>query len=278
MGRTISIIIIAALFLSACKKSSPSGGNVVLPAGYYFVKNVAVISYNSQGERSDSTVTSYNYDDQGRSTNLLVQQYNFSIYPQGQLLDSYSSTYTYNSNSIFVNHPGVQSTTYYINPTSKLADSSYVVASGSTTINVARYYYDSIGYLIKSDDYSINDGQYSELSEDDYTISNGNILQDITYNYNNIYSGTKDTVISTFPMVPFPSPNEPVISEYFSSYGIIGKQSTNLLSAITSSFSGVVTSLNYSYTFDSENRVSTLTEQVAATNQIYALVHFYYNE
>ena len=278
MRKAISIALVTGILFSACKKSSSPAPNVTLPSGYYFVKTQAVISYDSLGNRTDSSVTTYTYDAEGRSTNLLSQEYDVTVNPQGQLLYSYNTNYSFsNAGTVVVSQPGSQSATYYIDAATRLADSSVTTTNGSTTTLVTRFYYDANGYRIKSDNYTINSGAYSQSSEDDFTISNGNILQDITYNYNDVYSGINDTLNSVFPAIAFPTPSEPVISEYLGSYGITGKSSVNLLSSVNSDFSGVITSLNYAYTFDSENRVSQLIETVAGTNQIYALVHYYFD-
>jgi hypothetical protein len=279
MRTAISIFLIAGLFFSACKKSQTPSSNVTLPSGYYFIKTQAVISFDSLGNRTDSSVTTYTYDAQGRSTNLLASQYDVTVNPQGQLLYSYNTTYSFSgAGKVIVNQPGSQSSTYYINATTNLSDSSVTTTNGTTTILVTRFYYDANGYRTKSDNYTLNSGIYSQSSEDDYTITNGNIIQDITYNDNDIYAGINDTLSSVFPNIPFPLPNEPVIGEYLASYGITGKTSVNLLSAISSDYLGAITNLNYSYTFDGENRVSQLIETVAGTNQVYALVHYYFDE
>ena len=277
MRRLMFIVFCISIF-AACKKSqNNNGGTTTLPSGYYFIRNMSVITYDTTGARFDSAVTSYNYDAQGRSTNLTQQQFDVSfVHPQGQLLSSYSISYKYNSNNtIVVNEPNVQTSTYYVNSSTMLADSSYTSYNGGSGL-VVYYFYDQNGYRKKDISYSIYNGQYSKSSEDDFTIVNGNVTQYITYNYNNIYSGLNDTVISNFPANPYPRPAIKVIDEYLGSYGITGQLNVNLPSSAISNITGTITSVNFYYTFDSVNRVNTMVEKLTNTGQIYATVRYNY--
>jgi hypothetical protein len=205
-----------------------------------------------------------------------VAEYDISVNPNGNLLYTYNTVYTYNTNTVQVSEPGTSTETYYIDATTGLADSSVTVTSGTATTVVYYYNYNSNGYRISDYSYTNNSGQYSKSFVDSFTISNGNIVQQVTRNYNDVYGGTNDTITSTFPVPPLATPNEPVISEYLTSFGVTGKQSSGLLNSVYSNYNGIVVSLNYGYTFDSDNRVVTLVEASQNAGLLYATVHYYF--
>lgn len=271
----------ALLLFTACKKSSPGdgNGNGNGNGSGQLLKTFALVVYNpSSGGKLDSMTTDYSYDAQNRITSKILKTYDFSTNPSGDLTidtatESYTSALITETRQLWKTgaHQQTITTTYHLNAAGKLADSSdqvtvdYVNPFNSST-NFSTYAYDGNGFLSNEKIYLLQNGQKNLVTEVNCTNSNGNTTSTSIAIYILSTAVTTKTDFGFSSQTPsstmIASTGDPINNIVgIASNGInLMHNDANLVQSATVSVSGnVVETENITYTFDNQNRVSTIT-------------------
>ena len=301
MKRKTMAPVIAALLFAACTKTSSNNGSnppVSPPAGGSLIKTFTLVTYNpTGGTKLDSSVNSYTYDAQNRLTAVLVNDYDFSTSPSGQLTtDSATETYTSTSISDIRQRwkAGIKqqtvATTYYLNAAGKLADSAHqsvVKYPGPvTTENISKNSFDASGLLTQQDIYMVQAGVRTIVSSIGCTNANGNTSAVVITTYlvpGNLASGLQTATLFTFSSQ---APSGTMLAATGNALnlviGIAGNginvmhADANLIQSVTVSVGGsVIETENVSYVSDSQNRFSTITYKLS-TGSLVATAYYSY--
>lgn len=286
--------LLFSLFFLSCSKTGGSGNNTGGSGGSggggasgsgILLKNLITVAIDpATGAETDSVDATYTYDNQNRSTAILRVQYDQTT---KKLSVKDSSTYAYAQRSVVLTDQqwtsgGAQSltvTTYYLNAAGTLADSSTIVITSSaapTKKTSQSYSYDGNGYLIQQNNYDLTSGQPVLNSRTLSTISGGNTIMTVDTLVNASFIPGQsvqfyDTLRYTMSTQSVAS-IKATISDYIGSNGILGRPDVNLIQSFSQL--GIVISLNY--TFDSQNRLSMVTDNLGGTTKYATSYYTYY--
>ena len=267
------LALLAGIFLFSlfsCSKGNSPGSNNNNNNGKgpfgavstYLLKQAIVAQYDTVNEvQVDSVIGQYSYDTASRLQVLANSEFLSSLAPS---LDT--GFFTYISSLISLRQdvalPGgglkgeANLTTYYPNKQSGYADSSFETvasvpggAAGPVSF-LTDYSYDANGYQAQEKEYQRINGVTTLYGTTTYTVSNGNTTRiDLAET-----SGATET--QTFSFGSYPNS----MAYYTTHIAATGKPNTNLVTSTTiktTSTGGTNYSytLNYSYMFDSQDRV-----------------------
>jgi len=289
MNKNVIAPVVAALLFAACTKSNSNNNTNPPPnppAGGTLIKTFTLVAYNpSSGVKLDSSVNNYSYDTKNRLVAVVVNDYDFSSSPSGQLTtDSASETYTSSTISDIRQRwkAGVKqqtvSTTYYLNTAGKLADSAHqstVSYPGPvTTDNVSKNSFDANGFLTKQDIYLLQAGNRNLATEITCTNAGGNTNAVVITTYlipGNLASGLQTATAFTFSSQTSGSAmlastgNDLNLIIGIAGNGInIMHSNANLVQSVTVAVNGsVVETENLSYVSDSQNRFTAISYKLS---------------
>lgn len=269
---TLAGMLLCALF--SCSKGNGPGSNnnnngkgPLGAVSTYLLKQAVVTQYDTANEaRIDSVIGQYSYDTANRLLMLANAEYfSFSTSTPDTLFFTYDGgLVTYRKDvDLGVGLSGLANlTTYYPDKQSGYADSSFEMvtsapggAAGPFSFFTV-YSYDANGYWAQEKEYQGYNGATTLYATATYTVSNGNTTRISALETNGA------TQTSTFSFGS--SPNS--MAYYNTHIAVTGKPNANLVTSMTSSTTspgGPSSSftLNYSYVFDSQNRVVQFTEK-----------------
>ena len=292
------------LLFSACQKSSPAsgsttgGGTTVPPNGGAstgnLVKTITLVAYDSAaGGRVDSMLFHYGYDGQNRINSNIQDTYVFSTPSATAQLGSIDSlTDSYGTGSIAETqqswqngaHTQTIASTYWLDTSGKMADSStktttnYSGAIPLTTQEGSNYTYDGNGYLTSQSNFLLFGGQRISEGGSTLTVSGGNTTQINSIGY--LIPGDTASSIHTLITLTYAGQSAnatKIVGNSLNYVGIgsivLGHSSVDLFQSMT--FSLVVGGLStvyltelFTYSFDSQNRVSAIVYKGLAGNLI----------
>jgi len=266
MKKSLLLISIIIVSLNSCKKNSSGSNNSSNPTISYKVKSFTLSSTDTTG----NSFTTYNltYDNKNRIISII-----------NDLLPTTKTYFTYNSNGSYsmdcFNSYLSTSTKYYhedifVN-SNALVDSTYTIDDGGPSPDTIseKYFYNQYGLSTKNEYWITN--TIPILGETvSYNINTNGLLlsssgpQSGNETYDYYYNS-----INYFPAIePVYLTNGPnAVPELFS--GPTGLFYNKMKPLIKSINDGYGTIENYTYTFDSNNRISTLTYNWSYNTSVY---------
>ena len=270
MKRTILFLTIFSCLFTACSKSgSGSGsGNTGNPqpgsGSTDLIKSISIQVQATANNKADTITTYYTYDAQGRCT---------------ESIEGKDTTYyTYTSRTL-TSTQGSYTIIYYLNAAGTSADSAHLVVSilGYSITTLYTYSYDANGYLIRRNTYQETAHGDSLEVADLISYTNGNLTQDkdtvnnittlITYN---------NLTTTTAPLPPDPLFGAAIDFGPAGYTSLLGHGSTNLIASLPEVIGPESWTINFAYTLDNKNRISTVTQTYQPNTQPRSVSYYTY--
>lgn len=282
----VFLLLLAQQFTSCTKSSGGGSGGATSPSSGLLLKTLTTIAIDpTSGSEADSIRSAYNYDAQDRSTSITKYTYDPT---QGKIVEQDTTTYAYGkgvitlTNQLWTTGGGHTQTvtTYFLNTAGTLADSSTVntnTFSAPATTTLQSYSYDGNGYLVQQNNYDLTNGQPVLNNRAISTITGGNTIMtvDTLVTLLSIGGGQSfqfyDTISYTFTGMTIASQAH-TISDYIGSYGVLGHPNVNFVQSLLQLGIGIT----LVYTFDSQQRVSIVTDNLGGVQKYATNYYTYY--
>jgi hypothetical protein len=253
--------------LSSCMKNGGTTG----PSGTsgnskFLVKSFETTIYDtSLANTLDQYTISYSYDNNNRQLSALEEGTSTYKGIASNISDTFNFSYSQNTKTeTGVVHQGTISSTSsiinYLNSSGFPDSAMSLASSGNISLDMSMiYHYDANNYCTEIDySQNLNNAGYQPSGKTVYTVSGGNVTQAQSYGANGNLLRTQTLTYSGSSNNTEVSPSIPPLSGHLNNDLV---QSTDITILGTTR-----SSLSYSYTYDSQNRVSSITVKTPSGN------------
>jgi hypothetical protein len=250
--------LICFAFPGCTKTGGSTGSSGTSGNSKFLVKSFETTSYDtSLANTMDQFTISYTYDNSNRQLSGIEEGTSTYKGTASNISDTFNFSYGQNTKTETGNvHQGSinasSSIVNYLN-SSGYADSAFSTSSSGnfTILMVMMYHYDANNYCTEIDyTENINNAGYLPTGKTMFTITGGNVTQAAAYDGNGNPLTTQTLTYTNSSNNTEVSPSIPPLS---------GHLNNNLVQSTSISTLGTLSSsLNYSYTYDSQNRVSSI--------------------